>query len=287
MKSENPLHPADIVPGIRTVLLKTDTLPPATHTHCYLVGDADFVVIDPGSKDAHEQERLRQAVQASIAAGRRFVAIVLTHQHRDHVGGVEALRAQFGVPVWAHRITSEQLPRIEVQRFLEDEEHIELGADSLRCLHTPGHASGHLCLHHPRSNSLLVGDLVASEGTIVINPPDGHMGDYLESLERARALKARTLLPAHGSPIEAPEPLLTYYLNHRQTREAEVLAVLTSLTGGPTAKYKTVTPADLVPEVYEELPVTVWPLAARSLLAHLIHLAELGHAHQEAGRFRV
>lgn len=287
MKSQNPSKPVDVVPGVRTLLLKTDTLPPATHTHCYMVGDADFVVIDSGSKEHAEQARLEHAVEASIAQGRRFVAIVLTHQHRDHIGGVEALQARFDVPVWAHRITADQLASIEVERLLEDNERIDLGEDSLECLHTPGHAAGHLCLYHPRTHSLLVGDLVASEGTIVINPPDGHMGDYLASLERARALDAQRLLPAHGAPIEDPTALLTYYLNHRYTREAEVLAVLTGLTGGSTAQRKSVTPADLVPEVYEDLPAHIWPLAARSLLAHLIHLVEIGEAQGGAGRFWV
>jgi|SRR5690554_257692 len=287
MKSQLPSPPVAVAPGIRTLPLKTETLPPATHTHCYLVGEAAFVVIDPGSKDPLEQARLGRAVQDTIVGGGHFAAIVLTHQHRDHIGGVKALREQFGVPVWAHRITAEQLAHIEIDRLLEDGARIDLGADSLQCMHTPGHAAGHLCLYHARSNSLLVGDLVASEGTIVINPPDGHMGDYLESLERARALGAGQLLPAHGAPIEDPAALLTYYLEHRHAREAEVLAALQKLTGGEDAPHQSVTPADLVPEVYDEIPVAIWPLAARSLLAHLIHLVEVGQARENAGRYRL
>src|SRR5690554_3545281 len=113
MKS-NESSPIAVAPGIRALPLKTDTLPPATHTHCYLVGDASFVVIDPGSKDQQEQARLGRAVEDQIAEGGRLIAIVLTYQHRDHIGGVQALRARFDVPVWAHRITAEQLAHIQV-----------------------------------------------------------------------------------------------------------------------------------------------------------------------------
>lgn len=286
MQSQNPSQPTEIAPGVRTLPLRTDTLPPATHTQCYLVGDADFVVIDPGSTDPDEQQRLRQAIDAQIAQGRRLVAIILTHQHRDHIGGVHAVQQHFDRPVWAHQRTAEALDTIEIARKLQDNERIELGDDSLVCLHTPGHASGHLCLHHRRTNSLLVGDLVASVGTIVINPPDGHMGDYLASLERARDVDSRRLLPAHGQPITDPSALLTEYLNHRHARESQVLDALTQLTGGPNPQYPDLTPADLVPHVYQNIPKAIWPLAARSLLAHLIHLVELGQAHDEAGRFR-
>lgn len=287
MKSQIPSTPVAVAPGIRTLPLKTDTLPPATHTHCYLVGEAAFVVIDPGSKDPQEQARLARAVQDRIERGGQFDAIILTHQHRDHIGGVAALAKQFEVPVWAHPRTAEQLAHIEVDRLLEDGARIDLGADSMQCLHTPGHAAGHLCLFHARSNSLLVGDLVASEGTIVINPPDGHMGDYLRSLERARALGARQLLPAHGAPIDDPAALLTYYLDHRHAREADVLAALAHLSENPSAPLPGVTPAELVPEVYHELPAEIWPLAARSLLAHLIHLVETGRAREDGGRYRL
>jgi glyoxylase-like metal-dependent hydrolase (beta-lactamase superfamily II) len=276
-----------VAPGIRLLALKTATLPPATHTNCYLVGDStketDFVVIDPGSGDAAELAALYAAVDGLVAEGGRLIAVVLTHHHRDHVDGAAAVRERYAAPVWAHRETAAHLDAIEVARELRDDDAIQLGPDSLRCLHTPGHASGHLCLHHPRTNSLLAGDLVASTGTIIINPPDGHMGQYLASLERMRELGASAILPAHGAPIADPDAVLADYLEHRRAREADVLAALQRICA---AGKKSATPMDLVPEVYADIPAHIWPLAARSLLAHLIHLVEQGVAVADGKKFR-
>lgn len=277
-----------LAPGIWCLPLKTNTLPPATHTNCYLVGEADFVVIDPGSKDAQERAQLQEVVDAFIAQGRRLQALVLTHHHRDHVDGALALIQAYHTPVWAHRRTAQMLAELTVARELSDEQIIDLGKDSLRCLHTPGHAAGHLCLHHARTNSLLAGDLVASVGTIVINPPDGHMGDYLASLRHVRQMGVAQLLPAHGAPIHDADARLDFYITHRLAREARVLDALRrhcAPIDAPAPMHAT--PMDLVPEVYDEIPPHIWPLAARSLLAHLLHLQEEGTIQGDGTHFWV
>lgn len=270
--------PIEVVGGVRVLPLETATLPPATHTNCYLVGGADFVVVDPGSGDRGQLDLLEAAVDRLVGAGKRLEAVVLTHHHPDHVGGLAALVERYDVPVWAHHETALRLDGVDVVRELADGERLELGEQTLVCLHTPGHAPGHLCLHHDSTDSVLVGDLVASKGTIVIDPPDGHVGSYLASLERVRDLEARTLFPAHGWAIVEPNELLSYYIAHRNEREQAVLDALRG-AGRPA------TPLDLVPEVYDDVPKHVWPLAARSLLAHLVHLDERGLADTDGERF--
>lgn len=263
----------EVVGGLRVLPLRTPTLPPATHTNCFILGRSRFVVVDPGSRSAPELDRLFLVVDDLLAAGAHFEAIVLTHEHPDHIGGVKAVMERYGVGLWCHEETTERLPlELYVDRELVDEEVIDLGEGQLlRCMHTPGHARGHLAFEHFPSKIVLVGDLVASTGTIVIDPPEGHLGDYLQSLERVMALDAPALLPCHGWVINEPGKHLSSYIAHRRERERQVEAALRQVARRATAM-------DLVPLVYEDVPVAIWPLASRSLQAHLEHLVERGVA---------
>ena len=271
--------------GIYLVPLKTPTLPPATHTNCLVVGEEELVVVDPGAPDPEDQAPLLDLLDGLRADGRRLRAIVLTHHHPDHTGAATALVARYGLPIWAHRRTTEQLEGEQggelaraVDRLLSDGDTIELGPDSLAVLHTPGHASGHLCLHHARTDAVIAGDLVAAHGTILVNPPDGHMGDYLASLDRIRDLAPRALYPAHGGIITDPVARLQHYIDHRLAREEKVHRALVACGEAATAM-------DLVPQAYDDAPQAVWPLAARSAQAHLDHLVELGRARRDGARY--
>lgn len=267
--------------GIYMVPLRSPTIPPATHTNCYLVGDERFVMVDPGSPEPEQNQLLFRLVDEKIDAGGTLEAILLTHHHIDHVAGVSQVLARYDVPVWGHRRTAEQLDETwSIDHFVEHHERIDLGPDSLSALHTPGHASGHLAFHHERTDTLLIGDLVASFGTILVNPPDGHMGDYLDSLERVRELGCSGLFPAHGWVVSEVEAHLTYYIEHRLEREEKVRAALERFRKPATA-------ADLVPDAYDDAPPAVWPIATRSAHAHLIHLAEIGVATMRGERFSI
>jgi glyoxylase-like metal-dependent hydrolase (beta-lactamase superfamily II) len=262
----------DDAPWIRVIPLRTPTLPPATHTNCYIVGDeAGVVVIDPPSPYAEEQARLDQYL---TAAALRVREIVLTHHHVDHVSGATHLDARLGVGIAAHRETAARLDgRVAVSRFIDDGERVAAGTHELVALHTPGHAPGHLCFVDAAAGALVAGDMVASVGTIIIEPDDGgDMAGYLGSLARLRAqvdAGVSRLLPAHGSPIVDGGARLDFYIAHRLEREARVVAAL-ALT--PTPLQELVAPA------YPDVPPSVYPLAARSLLAHLRKLERDGRA---------
>lgn len=255
-----------VAPGIRVLALRTPTLPPAAHTNVYLVGPerGPVAVIDPGSPYADQQ-----AILDAHLAELPIELVLLTHHHGDHVGGAAALAARWGVPIAAHRATARRLVgRVAVTRLVEDGEEV-FGATAVL---TPGHAEGHLCFEV--GGATIAGDMVAGIGTILIDPSEGDMAEYLASLERLLARPAATLLPAHGAPIPDGPAKLREYLAHRRMREARVAA---ALSGAPQPL------RELVPRAYGDTPAALWPLAERSLLAHLVKLVRDGKAVERDG----
>jgi glyoxylase-like metal-dependent hydrolase (beta-lactamase superfamily II) len=257
---------------IRVLPLRTPTLPPATRTNCYLVGEPGrAVAIDPATPYADEQARLDAYLDRE---GIRLEAIVLTHHHVDHVADAARLAAKHAAPVAAHAETAARVSgRVQVSRTLEDGELLDYGPRGLRALFTPGHAPGHLCFVDAAAGAIIAGDMVASVGTIIVEPSDaGDMRQYLASLGRLRReidAGAARLLPAHGPPIVDGGARVDFYVAHRLEREARVLAAL----GDTPATLEA-----LVPPVYPDVAAALYPLAARSLLAHLHKLAQEGRA---------
>ncbi len=253
-----------IAPGVRVVPVRTPTLPPATQTNTWVLGEHELSIVDPASPWPDEQARLLAALRALARAGRPVVRILLTHHHLDHVSGAEVLASALGVPVLAHPETRARVA-VRVDEELAPDAVVGQGIDALRCVLTPGHAPGHLCF--ARENGVLAaGDMVAGVGTILVDPDEGDMLEYLASLERLRALAPALLLPAHGPPILRAEAKLAEYRAHRLMREARVVTAL--------AQARTLDA--LVPLAYADTPAAVWPLAARSLRAHLDKLVKDG-----------
>jgi len=266
---------------IRRFAVRTPTLPPATHTNVYVLGRGRVAVVDPASPYADEQARLDAALDVLRRGGERVVELILTHHHVDHVSGAAHLAERLGVGIAAHAATAAKLRamgRFEVTRIIHDGEPLEFG---VRAMLTPGHAPGHLCFVHDGARAIVAGDMVASEGTIIVEPDDdGDMKQYLDSLRALRALDPKVLLPAHGPPIvgaEAAAAKLDFYVAHRLEREARVLA---SLSTEPQ------TVSALVPPAYPDVSPMLYPLAARSLLAHLIKLETEGRAARDGDRWR-
>jgi ribonuclease/clavin/mitogillin len=265
--------------SISLLATRTPTLPPATHTNSYALGTREILLVEPATPYEDEQRAWIAWARSLAAGGRHLVAILATHHHPDHVGAVHALMGALGVPLWAHAETAARVDA-PVSRLLADGEAIVLNgavAETWEVMHTPGHAPGHICLWNNDDRTAIVGDMVASVGTILIDPTDGDMGAYLEQLERLARLGARLALPAHGEPIDDPTRLFRKYIAHRQAREAKVLAALVSRrAAGATAE-------DLLPEVYDDVPATAWPIALLSVRSHLKKLVKEGRVHDVEG----
>lgn len=262
--------PLDVAPGIRCIPVRSPTLPPATHTNVWVLGERRLTVIDPASPWTDEQARLWETLSGLGVVER----IVLTHHHHDHHQGAEPLALLTGAPVYAHPETRARLPLETLP--LVDGGTFDTDAGTVVAHHTPGHAPGHLVLQTP-SGHLVAGDLVAGVGTILIEPEDdGHLGLYLRSLERVRALAPVALLPAHGPVLDDPQATLTHYLEHRHARTDQIRG---SLPGRQPAE-----PIALAADVYPDLDARFHALAARQIEAHLIWLEEQGEVERtEAG----
>lgn len=254
-------------PEVERLPLRTPTLAPATHTNSYFVGRRDFYLVEPSSPYGPEQARLHDLIEGRLDRGHRLVGVIATHHHPDHVGGAEAVCERFGVPLMAHARTRDKLAgRVTVHALL-DETNTDLGKPvglDLAVLHTPGHAPGHVCLFERRARWMIVGDMLSSLSTIVIDPDDdGDMDDYIAQLRRMAALGPTTLFPAHGDPIADGVSKLTAYVAHREAREERVRRAVAA--GAETL-------GAVVARAYDDAPVWLWPVAARSARAHLERL---------------
>jgi glyoxylase-like metal-dependent hydrolase (beta-lactamase superfamily II) len=254
--------------GVDCVLAPNPSLMTGTGTNTYLVSDvaSGCVVIDPGPDiPAH---LARVAELAAERGGAR--ALLITHGHPDHVEGAGTLRQLTGAPVLAW--SREGSPAAD--ETLADGQVIMVGERALRAVHTPGHRFDHLCFLLEDTRTIFTGDLVAGTGTVVIAPPEGDLLDYLSSLRRLQQLDLALLLPAHGPPIERPRALLEEYLAHRLERERQVLAALA--TGH-------ISIGAVVASVYRDVDPRLHPLAAQSMLAHLLKLEREGRVAREPG----
>ncbi|MEO8144138.1 MAG: MBL fold metallo-hydrolase [Betaproteobacteria bacterium] len=242
-------------------------------TNTYLVGENEIAVIDPGPPlDSHIAKILE------TGAG-RIRWILTTHTHMDHSPATAALKAATGAQVFGRPAPAgaSQDQGYRADRVLADGEKITLGNLHLRAVHTPGHASNHLCYLLEETRMMFTGDHVMQGSTVVINPPDGDMRAYLASLEKLLAEDIAIIAPGHGYLIGAPHKEVRRLVAHRLAREAKVAAAL--------KRRGTATLDELVPDVYDDVSPKLYPAAARSLTAHLDKLVAEGRARQAAGRY--
>ena len=267
--------PEKIVPGevvrlgpqVRRITAPNPGMMTGPGTNAYLIGTGDIALIDPGPESASHLAAVLEAV------GRRLKWILCTHTHLDHSPGAKALKAATGAELLGFGKVPDdgrQDTEFKPDRALQDGDVLECGAFRLRAVHTPGHASNHLCYLLDGERWLFTGDHVMQGSTVVISPPDGDMTVYLKSLVRLLSLDLAAFAPGHGHVIEMPHDEVRRLIAHRQKRERKVIDA-----------FGTKNPAtldDLLPFVYDDVPQRVHPVARRSLHAHLLKLRDEGRA---------
>jgi glyoxylase-like metal-dependent hydrolase (beta-lactamase superfamily II) len=242
-------------------------------TGTYIVGQGEVCVIDPGPDDAAHLEAILAAT-----AGERIVAIAVTHNHADHSPLATPLQKLTGAVTYGCPLAH---PPGASEVKMDDEHDSQFVADvsvceggviagtgwTLRAIPTPGHTSNHICFALLEENALFSGDHIMGWSTTVIVPPDGQMGDYYASLDRIAERGFATLWPTHGPPITEPAPFIAAYKAHRLDRERQILEQLAAGHGQIL---------QMVPIMYAAVDPRLYPAAAQSVLAHLIHLTRSG-----------
>ena len=265
-------------------------------TNSYIIGtmDTGYIVVDPGPNDTAHIQRLFEATQGDIRM------IVCTHSHADHSPGAKPLQALcpshpqiYGLPSGVHAssnayfVPDKTLQNKEqlrlVSRRLEADLEVDLEhklATTIEVIFTPGHAENHVCLALVEDGLLLSGDHILNGSTTVIDPPDGDMTTYLQSLDTLAALctthQADFILPAHGYVLtrclgadhtDGARRAIEELKAHRLRREAKVMQAMRTKPGASVQ--------DLLPLAYDDVPPKLWPVAARSLTAHMQRIEAL------------
>ena len=238
-------------------------------TNTYLVGRRDPILIDTGAGVPDYVPLLERYL-----AERGFTQpsrVLLTHRHRDHLGGVEQLRERFhGLRVSKMRHRDAGLP--EPIDDLRDGETVHGEGVTLVPVYTPGHASDHLCYYLVEERALFTGDVVLGGSTTVIPADDGDLLDYLASLRRLLGLDVQRIYPAHGPVIEDGPGRIREYIDHRMLRERQILEALAD---------KSETIPEMVKRIYVDVTPALHPMAALSVESHLKKLAREGRVHEE------
>src|SRR5947207_1864680 len=269
----------DLVPGLAKRLdrLVTRLIAPnpgmttGPGTNTYLVGERELAVIDPGPAIDSHLERI-------LAEGKdRLRWILCTHTHQDHSPAAAALKAATGAQLLGRPAPEGQDATFKPDFVLESGQRVDLGGIALRAIHTPGHASNHLCYLLEQTRMLFTGDHVMQGSTVVINPPDGDMRAYLRSLEKLLGEDIAIIAPGHGYLVGAPHRELRRLIAHRLGREKKVLRALAQLGEASVD--------ELLPVVYDDVPVRIHHVAARSLTAHLDKLTADGSVRTAGERY--
>jgi glyoxylase-like metal-dependent hydrolase (beta-lactamase superfamily II) len=252
-------------PMVRRIVADNPGMMTGPGTNTYLVGIDEIAVIDPGPGDDAHLDAI------AGCGGDRIRWILLTHTHEDHSPGAAGLKKRTGAEILAFG-PGQGRGKVRLDGTLGDGAVIEATEFHLTALHTPGHASNHLCYLLNEERTLFTGDHIMEGSTVVISPPDGDMAAYVASLERLKTIRPRlrAIAPGHCHVIDDPLAVVDQTIAHRLAREAQVLDVLRER--GP------VTITDLVEEIYADVAPDLHPVARRTVWAHLRKLADDGAA---------
>lgn len=265
---------AEVAPGIRRIVAENPSPFTLYGTGTYIVGRGEVAVIDPGPADPAHISLLLEGLE-----GESISHILVTHTHTDHSPGCRLLQEHTDAKTYAYGphgsgkleqgVPVEEGGDMDFQpdQLVCDGEVLEGGDWSIKCVHTPGHTSNHMCYQLRERKALFTGDHVMGWSTSIISPPDGDMGAYIASLQKLLERDDEVYWPTHGPSIEDPKPHVRGFIAHRRQREEQILVCI----GQGVHQIQ-----DMVPLIYTELPEFMYPAAARSVLASVAHLVGKG-----------
>jgi len=262
-----------IAPGVRRLVANNPGFMTGPGTNTYLIGTERFAVVDPGPADPKHIDRILAETRGAIDV------VLVTHTHSDHSPAAPVLAKHCEAKLLGRPAPGDgrQDLTFSPQQILEDNDEITIDELKVRALHTPGHASNHVCYLLEDLQLLFTGDHLMQGSTVVIAPPDGDMTAYLRSLERLQREPVSRLAPGHGLTIEDAQAEIKRIIAHRLQREAKVALRLRELGPG--------TIDELVASVYDDVDPRLHPLAKASLWAHLLKLRDDRRARVDADRW--
>jgi len=237
-------------------------------TNTYLVGLEEVTVIDPGPA-------LEDHIESIIKSTPNIKQILITHTHLDHSPGVKLLKEKLDIPAYGLITESSkgQDRSLILDKQLEHGQVLTTSEYDLEVVHTPGHASNHLCYILKQEEMIFTGDHIMNGSTVVIAPPDGNMREYLNSLEMLKDYSLEKIAPGHGEVLDQPHTVADWIIGHRLERESKVRKALEDSGKGSADT--------LVERVYDDVNETLFPIAKWSLESHLIKLFEDGKINKE------
>jgi glyoxylase-like metal-dependent hydrolase (beta-lactamase superfamily II) len=277
MSQLQPGKPESIADKVQRIVAPNSGPMTGPGTNSYLLGSKNLALLDPGPDLPEHIDALTRTIEES---GGALTDVLVTHTHADHSPAAAVLAEHFGARLVG--LPPPQLPRQD-QTFVPDHqpadgECLQVGDAELQAVHTPGHASNHVCYWLHSEGLLFTGDHVMQGSTVVIPPPDGDMSAYIASLRKVKALKPPRIAPGHGQVITGTDQYLERLLRHRLQREARVYDRLRGLGQ--------VTTAELLPHAYADVPEQLLPVAQYSLQAHLLKLVADGRVLQQGERWK-
>lgn len=257
-----------LAPGVNRLIAPNPGMMTGPGTNTYILGETEVAVIDPGPAIDSHIERICELSSAAIKW------ILVTHTHPDHSPAVRELKERTGASRLGRPAPDgrHQDKTFVPDRILDHGDMVETAEFTLEVIHTPGHASNHLCYLDTESGWLFTGDHIINGSTVVIDPPDGNMADYLNSLEKLMDKELKVIAPGHGDPIDSPYEAIDWIIKHRLEREAKLIAALEAHADS--------TLTELLPHVYGDVHERLYGVAERSLRAHLLKLENDKHALQ-------